>query len=303
MENLGPSSSQKTIENIFPWQRAWQTLKAIWPQLVYISLVSMSIPQYLLFGISTRKAAELSEAFQIKQLISFENALIVLKNFLIQYLGVGAIVSVLFLLGCFTIVALCLQTARAEPIHVASAVKKAVSTLVPKGITLLLSGLLLSLFLLNIAAQILPGQVIHFLGLVACVLLSALPVLMVLEAKRPILAFKNAMTLDYVGLTGMSKWSAFFLLLTYELLALNSIALFEWLGSYVQDIDVYLSLSRNVVFQTSALFPFGKLIWLTEAIYSVGFAFTTMAFLVLNTSFVYELYRRNTLGRTIAVEA
>ncbi|MBC7660191.1 MAG: hypothetical protein H7249_10830 [Chitinophagaceae bacterium] len=225
----------------------------------------------------------------------------VLREFGFQYLGVGAVVTLLFLLGAFTIVAICLQESRLEPIQIGPAFKSAVRTLFPHGLLFLFVALLGSLLLLNVAVQIVPGSFIRFLGMVMCVLISAMPVLMTLDTRHPWKAFKMALGLDYVGFTGMSKWSVFFLLLTYELLALNVVALFEWLGSYLEEIDSTLNIGRSAVFSVSPQFPFGKLIWLTEAIYSVGFALTTVAFLVLNVTFMYELYRRNTVGRTISI--
>lgn len=304
MENSGLSSSIKKneVNPIHPWKRAWQTLKAIWPQLVYISLVCMSIPQYLLFSFSSKKAFELSQAFQIKQLISFENALGVLQDFAFHYLSVGWIVCVLFLVGCFTAIALCLQFARSEPTTVNAAFKAGIRGLFPKGLAFLFSGLLVSLLLLNLLIQIFPGQLIRFFAMIAAVLLSALPTLMVIDRQSPFKAFKRAISLDYVSFSGMSKWSVFFLLLTFQLLALNAVALLEWLNAYILEIDVHLHLSRDWLFQPSAAFPFGKLIWVTEGIFALGFAFVTMAFVVLNTSFVYELYRRNSLGRTISIK-
>ncbi|MBC7530301.1 MAG: hypothetical protein H7318_01920 [Oligoflexus sp.] len=288
---------------IHPWKRAWQTLKAIWPQLVYISLVCMSIPQYLLFYFSSRRAFDLGQAFEIKQAISFENALGVLQDFAFHYISVGWLVCVLFLLGCFTAVALCLQVARSEPRSLNAALKSGAQGLFPKGLAFLFGGLLLSLLLLNISIQIFPGSIVRFLAMVSGVLLSALPTLMVLDRQKPMNAFKNALFLDYVSFTGMSKWSVFFLLLTFQLLAFNAVALLEWLNSYILEIDVHLHISRELLFQPSAAFPFGKWVWLTEGIFSLGLAFITMAFVVLNTSFVYELYRRNSLGRTISVAA
>lgn len=303
MENSGPSSSKPKLENIYPWKKAWQTLKAIWPQLVYISLVCMSIPQYLLFGLSSKKAFELSQAFQIKQAISFENALIVLKDGLVHYVSFGWIVAVLFFIGTFTAIALCLQHARNEPIAINVAFKTGMRGLFPKGLAFLVVGALASLALLNIAIQIFPGQMIRFLAMIAGVLLSALPTLMVLERRHPFAAMKRVLFLDYVEFSGTTKWSAFFLLLTFQLLALNAFALVEWLTAYLLEIDVHLHLARELIYQPSPDFPFGKMLWAVEAIASIGFAWVMMVLIVLNTSFVYELYRRNTLGRTISVAA
>jgi len=303
MENSGPSSSKPKLENIYPWKRAWQTLKAIWPQLVYISLVCMSIPQYFLFGLSSKKAYELSQAFQIKQAISFENALVVLKDALVYYVSFGWIVAVLFLIGSFTAIALCLQHARREPIAIHVAFKTGMRGLFPKGLLFLCGAVLGSLVLLNVVIQIFPGQMIRFLAMIAGVLLSALPTLMVLERSHPFKAMKKALALDYVEFSGTTKWSAFFLLLTFQLLALNAFALVEWLTSYLFLIDVHLHIPRELVYQPSPAFPFGSMLWVVEALASVGFAWVMMGLIVLNTSFVYELYRRNALGRTISVAA
>ncbi len=305
MENSGPSSSLKKIEvnPIYPWKRAWQTLKAIWPQLVYISVVCMSIPQYLLFYFSSQKAFDLGQAFEIKQAISFENALGVLQDFAVHYLSVGWIVGVLFLIGCFTAVALCLQFARSEPRSLNSAFKTGAQALFPKGLAFIFCGLLLSLLLLNVSIQIFPGSIVRFLAMVAAVLLSAVPTLMTIDRQKPSKALKNALSLDYVSFTGLSKWSAFFLLLTFQLLAFNAVALLEWINAYLLEIDVYLNISRDLLYQPSTAFPFGKWVMVTEALSSLGLAFVTMVFVVLNTSFVYELYRRNSLGRKISVIA
>jgi hypothetical protein len=303
MENSGLSSSRKTVEPIYPWKKAWQTLKAIWPQLVYISLVCMSIPQYLLFYFSSRKAFELGQAFQIKQAISFENALRVLQQFGFHYLSIGWIALVLFLVGCFTSIALCLQVSSGQPINLQQAFRSGLRALFPKGLAFLFACFLILLFLLNVTIQIIPGQMIRFLGMIGAVLISALPTLMLLDRSRPFAALKRALTMDYVSFSGMSKWSAFFLLLTFQLLALNFIALFEWANAYLLEIDVHTHISRDLLFQRSAAFPFGKMIWVSEIIFTFAFSFIALSFLVLNATLVYELWRRNSLGRTISVAA
>ena len=86
-----------------------------------------------------------------------------------------------------------------------------------------------------------------------------------------------------------------------SLLAVNFIALMEWAGASLLQIDIPLDVSRELVFATSEAWPFGKGIYFVEAFYAIGLALVAMAFLVLNASLVYEIYRRHTLGRNISL--
>ncbi len=304
MENLGSQAiNVKTKDRIFPWKKAWKTLKAIWPQLIYISLLTMSIPQYLLFCISTQKAFQLSQALKIKEAISFEKGLGVLATFAAHYVSLGWIIAVLFVLGCFTAVALTVQTARGEPARLGAAFKAAVYGLFPKGLIFLVLLLIGGLLIMNVSVQVFPSTLVRLVSLILLVLLTALPALMVLESKRPYQAFRKALAMDYARFTGVSKWSIFFLLMTYQLIAMNLIAIVEWLSFSVSDIDGILHWPRDKVFAVSDSFPFGKLIYGAEAVFSFGFAFVVLASVVATTSLVYELYRRSMLGRTIFTSA
>ena len=299
--NENEKASKAPLEPVYPWKKAWQTSKVIWPQLVYISLVCMSIPQYLLFIFSTRKAHELSAPFQINQPISLENGIGVLRDFAVHYVSVGWVVAVLFLIGVFTAIALCGQVARSESTSVRIALKSAGRALFPKGLVFLVLFGLGSLLFLNIAVQLFPGQMLKFIALIVAVLLSALPTLMVIDRSRPFGALKDALRISYSAFTGMSKWSVFFLLLTYQLLALNFVALIEWIGATLLHIDIPLHVGRESFFAITDAWPFGKGIYFVEAFYTLAFSWITMAFVVLNSSFVYELYRRHTLGRNISI--
>ncbi|RZA18149.1 MAG: hypothetical protein EOP10_21530 [Proteobacteria bacterium] len=289
------------LEPVYPWKKAWQTLKVIWPQLVYISLVCMSIPQYLLFIFSTEKAHVLSQPFKINQVISLENAMGVLRDFAVAFISVGWIVGVLFLVGVFTAIALCAQVARSEAVSLPAAVKSGVRVLFPKGLFFLILVAVGALLFLNISIQLFPGQIIKFIGLIFGVLISALPALMLIHPKKPFQAFRAAVRMEYVSFTAMSKWSVFFLLLTYQLIALNLIALIEWIGASLLTLDIPLRISRDQLFVTSEAWPFGKAIYFVEVFYSVGISFVALAFVVWNSTFILELYRRHTLGRTISV--
>lgn len=289
------------LEPVYPWKKAWQTSKVIWPQLVYISLVCMSIPQYLLFIFSTAKAHELGQPLKINQPISLENGIGVLRDFALHYASVGWMVVVLFLVGAFTAIALSGQVARSEPISVLLALKSARRALFPKGLIFLVVFGLGGLLTLNIAVQVFPGQILKFLALILGVLISAVPTLMTIDRSRPFAAFTGALRMNYVTSTGMSKWSAFFLLLTYQLLALNFIALTEWISASLLQLDITLHVGREGFFASSQAWPFGKAIYIVEGFYTLAFSLITMAFLVLNSSFIYELYRRHTLGRNISI--
>jgi hypothetical protein len=310
MDKDGPLSSETyttekpqkaLLEPLYPWKKAWQSLKAIWPQLIYISLVCMSIPQYLLFIFSAQKAFELSQPFRINQTISLENSMGVLREFILAFISVGWIVGLLFLLGVFAAIALCIQHARFETPSLPRALKEGFKTLFPKGLLFIIALALVTLLLLNVAAQLIPGQALKLITLVATVLGSALPVLMLLHQKRSSEALRSALRMNYANFTGMSKWSVFFLLLTYQLIAWNFVALLEWISASLLTLDIPLRLSRELVFAPSPAWPFGKAIYFVEALVSIGLSFVVLLFVVLNATFVLELYRRHTLGRTISV--
>lgn len=296
----GKSSTQKPqLEPVYPWKKAWQTAKAIWPQLVYISLLCMSIPQYLLFIISTQKAFEYGQAFELKNQISLENSLEVLRGFAGSVISVGWIVAVLFLVGAFTVIALVGQVSRSEVVSTKDALGVALRSLFPRGIVFMLFLFLGSLLMVNILVQLLPVQLLKFLALFVSVLLTALPALMVVGRQRPLEAFRQSLRMSYADGTGISKWSVFFLLLTFQLLAVNFVALVEWLGISLSQLDLPMAVSREVFFQTSESSPFGKMIYVSEALFSIGIPIVITAFLVLNASFVAEIHRRHSLGRTV----
>lgn len=289
------------LEPVYPWKKAWQTLKVIWPQLVYISLVCMSIPQYLLFIFSTRKAFDLSQAFKINQAISLENGIRVLSEFAAHFISIGWLVAVLFLQGVFTAIALCGQVSRNETVSLPLALKTGARALFPKGLIFLFFVAILALLFLNISVQVFSPQIIKFLALIFGVLMSALPALMVIDRTRPIQSFRAAMGMKYASFTGMSKWSVFFLLLTYQLIAMNLVAIIEWANTSLLELDGILHVSRQVFFAASEAWPFGKAIYFVEGFSAIMLGFTTMLIVVLNASFIFELYRRHTLGRNISV--
>lgn len=289
------------LEAVYPWKKAWETAKVIWPQLVYISLVCMSIPQYLLFVFSTRKAFEYGERFNLNSIISLEKGIEVLADFAKHYVSVGWIVLLLFLLGVFTAVALCAQVSQGEEVSGIRATRTAARVLFPRGLVFMVASVLGLLLALNISVQLLPQSMWKFAAFILAVLITALPALMLLEPKRPTAAFKNALRMQYASFSGMSKWSVFFLLLTYLLLALNFIALIEWAGASLLYIDVPLQIARDSIHQSNAGWPFGTQIYIVEAFYTLFMSFIVLAFIVLNSTFVFELYRRHCLGRTISV--
>ncbi len=294
-------SSKLQLEPIYPWKKAWQTTKAIWPQLVYISLSCMSIPQYLLFVFSSQKAAERGADFAVKNALTLENGFGILRSFLADYLSVAWIAGSLFLIGGFSIIALIGQVSRHEEPSTPKALRTALRTLFPFGLAYILVLAIASMFSLKIAVQIFPAQAIKFFGLIALILLSALPTLLVIEPRGLMRATRQALRMSYAEFTGVSKWSIFFLLMTYQILAMNLIALAEWGSLELSRLDFALGLPRESFFQVSERAPFGMSVYFTEILNVLGFTISISGFLVLSGSLVFEIYRRHTLGRTISL--
>ncbi len=294
-------SPKAPLEPVYPWKKAWQTAKAIWPQLVYISLASMSIPQYLLFVFSTEKASQRSEAFAVHNAVTLEHSFEILRAFVADYLGDAWLAASLFLLGSFTIIALVGQSSRSEEISTPKAFRTAIRTLLPLGIFYLIFLGLLSLFGLNIAVQILPAQFIKFFGLIGLILLSALPTLMTIEPKGFVRSTRQALRMSYAQFTGISKWSIFFLLMTYQLLAINLVAISEWASRELSTLDQRLGLGREVFFRVSDSAPFGQSLYFAELMNVGAFTLSAVGFIILSSSLIFEIYRRHALGRTISL--
>ena len=301
MQNTKPRRTYEndTVELIFPWRKAWQNLKAIWPQLIYISLLSMSIPQYLLFFASSQKAYLVGQEFGLEQAPGFESTLLILHGFLIDYFGKAFLYACAAGFGLLVVAALVNRSNRQEPAFLMAAVREAWQALFLRGFLTIFATVIGLVACASFLLLLLPPSLVRFALTVLGVLLSALPALLILEPKKPLDAIKSALSMSYVQGSKLGRWSTFFILMTYQLVGLNLIALVEWSFERLMNIDQWTQQSRDLFFASSAAFPFGKLIHVAEVIAALQSAVIYSGLVLLTSSFVFELRRQASVGRTI----
>lgn len=288
-------------ESILPWQKGWQTLKAIWPQLVYISIVTVSIPQCLLAWTQARKAWSQGAYFDFNPLFSLADGLLLLKSFVLSYLPYAILAFLLGFWGYLSVIAIVLQRKRGTAPGILPACLEALKAL-PRGTLLLAMAFGASIFAMQLVMQI-PGAVflLQFLIIFAAVLMAGLPVLLIVEPKSPLRVLRSALRMSYVDNSGFSRWSAFFVLLSFEMLLIGGSTLVDWLVLKLNFLDVSSGLPRELWTKHSELFPFGIIPALTEVLKYFLEGLLAMSFAAFTASFVLELSYRSRRGERIEV--
>lgn len=292
---------QRAHESLLPWQKGWQTLKAIWPQLIYISLLTVSIPQCLLAWIQARKAFEAGASFDFKPTFSLAESLIFLKDFVVAYIGWAILLFLIGFWGYLTAIALVLQRKRSLPLSIPSAAFDALKAL-PRGILILAIAFGSAFFLLQLALQI-PGVgfFLQFLIILVAVVLAGLPVLLLVEPKSPLRTLRSALRMSYAVNSGYGRWSTFFVILSFEMLLMGGYSLLDFLVMKLNFLDVSLSLPRELWAQSTDFFPFGIVPALVDLLKFTLEGLLAMSFATFTASFILELSYRSHLGERIEV--
>ncbi len=286
----------------FPWQRGWSIFKAIWPQLIYISMTAIAIPQYLVYWITTHQSAKAVQDFASNGPLGFFPLLEKVESFslnaLLQLIGAG----LLALWGYQAWVTAAWEHIDGQEVKTLSVLKKSLGLLVPRGlITLFLFGLLFILLAFVTAAGASFAIVTQLLLITLCVLAAGAPVLLVMDSRNAGRIVGASLRMEYTKGSGMSRWSAYFVLLTYEMLLLGSLSLVQ-AGAYaLNHLDTRMGLPRSIWFVSNDNFPFGVIPMLTEGL-ALGFsAFFFSLFAIMTTSFVADLRRIGRIRSTIEI--
>lgn len=306
MKNDGNSAEliQEGNRSLFPWQRAWSILKANWPQLIYISLAAIAIPQCLSSWIMQQGLVSLTLPWQSGSDTGFFSILRQMEAFFLTSGLNLLIIFFLFSLGYLSFIQVALHSQDSTRPHWLSILRVSLTLLLGKGLLLSL------LFFLSILGLGLLGTMGPGLGFLAqillmtlCVLAAAAPVLLVLERRSPFQLMLMTVKMSYTQATGMSKWSAYFILLSYEMLLLGFLTLTEAGFGAFQHLDQSLGFPKSLWFHTAEALPFGVIPFLLEILGLTLSSFLFAVFAVLTTSFIADLTRIGRVKKAVSLSS
>lgn len=284
----------------FPWQRGWSLFKAIWPQLVYISMAAIAIPQYLVYWMSATRAAKAVQDINTQTAPDFFSLLSRVESFSLYSMLELSIAGILALWGYLAWVTAAFTHLDGHKVETWPVLLKSLR-LLPKWImTFLLFGILLFMLLFLTAAGPGFGIVSQLLLITLCVVGVAAPVLLVMQPQVG-RAVGASLRMEYTKGSGMTRWSAYFVLLTYEMLLLGSLSLVGAGVNSLNHLDSRMGLPRSLWFVTSESFPFGVIPMLTEGLSTVLSAILFALFAIMTTSFVVDLKRIGRIRSTIEI--
>jgi hypothetical protein len=284
----------------FPWQRGWSLFKAIWPQLVYISMAAIAIPQYLVYWMSAMRAAKTVHDINTQASPDFFSLLGLVESFSLYSMMELLFAAILALWGYLAWVTAAFTHLDGERVETLPILKKSLR-LLPKWImTFLAFAILLFMLIFLTAAGPGFGIISQLLLITLCVVGVAAPVLLVMHP-RVRSAVGGSLRMDYTKGSGMTRWSAYFVLLTYEMLLLGSLSLVGAAVNALNHLDSRMGLPRSVWFVTNENFPFGIIPMLTEGLSTVLSSLLFALFAIMTTSFVADLKRIGRIRSTIEI--
>jgi hypothetical protein len=284
----------------FPWQRGWSLFKAIWPQLVYISMAAIAIPQYLVYWMSALRAAKTVHEMNTQVPQDFFSLLARVESFSLYSIMELLVAGILALWGYLAWVTAAFTHLDGYKVETMPVLLKSLR-LLPKWIlTVLILAMLLFMLLLLTAAGPGFGIVSQLLLITLCVVAVAAPILLVMHPRIG-QAVGGSLKMDYTKGSGMTRWSAYFVLLTYEMLLLGSLSLVGAGVNALNHLDNRMALPRSAWFVTSDSFPFGVIPMLTEGVSTLLSTILFALFAIMTTSFVADLKRIGRLRSTIEI--
>ncbi|WP_218110392.1 hypothetical protein [Oligoflexus tunisiensis] len=284
----------------FPWQRGWSLFKAIWPQLVYISMAAIAIPQYLVYWTSAFRAARTVQEIQTLNAPDFFSLLNKVESFSLYSIVELAVAGILALWGYLAWVTAAFTHLDGHKVATLPVLKQSLRLLPKWVLTFLLFGILLFMLIFLTAAGSGFGIISQLLLITVCVVGAAAPVLLVMNPRIG-QAVGGSLRMEYTRGSGMTRWSAYFVLLTYEMLLLGSLSLVGAGVHALNHLDNRLGLPRSAWFVTNDAFPFGIVPMLTEGLGTVLSAILFAIFAIMTTSFVSDLKRIGRIRSTIEI--
>jgi hypothetical protein len=301
-EGTRNEAPQESARGPFPWQRGWSIFKTIWPQLIYISMTAIAIPQYFVYWTSARRAAKVAHDISSDMPISFFPLLERVESFSLTGLLELVVAALLALWGYMAWVTAAFTHIDGESVDTVSVMKKSLGLLMPKGLlTFFIYGLLLIGLVVLTAAGPGFGIISQLLLITLCVVAAGAPVLLVMDPRSILRVVSGSIRMEYTRGSGMSRWSAYFVLLTYEMLLLGSLSLVQTGINTLNHLDHTFNLPRNLLFVANDIFPFGIVPMLTEGLATVLSALLFALFAIMTTSFVADLKRIGRIRATIDI--
>lgn len=267
------------------WTKALETLKAVCPQGLYLSLFGMAIP-LLLFNISS-SIWGIDKAKDINALLLSQPAglpvsslMETLSSYSARYfallLGVMLIVTASYL-GILRLVSFYLQ-ARPLPTS-AKAWLGGLRLAISPFAVLMVMGLCL-LFI---------GQIFLMPSTIILSLFLMTPVLIVAEGTGAISSIWRALTLKYAkGKPGMRRF-AFFYVFTIAVALLLTLSFFLYVGKLIAALDNFIPVSRELWAVPRNQLPFGPTYLLRTALVTSGCVLALFSYGVLSTVCYYWL--------------
>jgi len=286
----------------FPWQRGWSIFKAIWPQLIYISVAAIAIPQYLVYWITAQRAAHAVQDWSTNPPLGFFNLLQKVETFSLFSVSLIIAAGILAFWGYLSWVTAAFHHIDGQKVETLPVFKKSLRNLPRSLLTFFMFFLVLVLFGFLTAAGIGFGIISQLILITLCVMASAAPVLLVMDSAGSGRILSASLRMEYTRGSGMSRWSAYFVLLTYEMLLLGSLSLVQAGVDALNHLDMKMSLPRAIWFVSNQNFPFGVVPMLTEALAISLSALLFSLFAIMTTSFVADLRRIGQIRSKIEIK-
>lgn len=103
--------------------------------------------------------------------------------------------------------------------------------------------------------------------------------------------------MDYVRESGVSRWSAFFVLLTYQMGLIGVMTLLKHGQDQLLLLDIGVQVKRSLWFKVSSWWPFGMVTLVIEGLSSLLLGIILGAFALFTSCFIFELSQKKTKTR------
>lgn len=285
-----PSSAPEA--GILPWQQGWKALRSTWTQLVYISTVSIAIPQSVLYWIQSQSASEVGASFQFSENVPMLVMMDRLKSYLFSYGFTQILCFFVATIGYLSLVELVAQYHQQGRSNLRGALSQGFRSFVPRGLFALFFVLPVALILTSLALMPHAGLLIQYVIISFFVLLAALPVLIAKGGLTSLEAFKQTIRLSYAEGSGYSRWSVFFVLLAYDMGLFAALYILDFCHERLNQLDQIFGFPRDAWFWASKHFPFGIIPFALETLMWLLSSLVLGAFAIFTSSFILELIRR-----------
>jgi hypothetical protein len=263
-------------------------------------MAAIAIPQYLVYWTSALRAAKTVQEMNAQTPQDFFSLLARVESFSLYSMIELGVAGLLALWGYLAWVTAAFTHLDGEKVETVPVLKKSLRLLPRWILTFLAFGILLFTLLFLTAAGPGFGIISQLLLITLCVVGVAAPVLLVMHP-RVGRAVGGSLRMEYTKGSGMTRWSAYFVLLTYEMLLLGSLSLVGAGVNALNHLDSRMGLPRSAWFITNDAFPFGIIPMLTEGLSTLLSTILFALFAIMTTSFVVDLKRIGRIRSTIEI--